>query len=385
MFAKRTEWEHRVSLLGAAVERLGREGRAVLDLTETNPTRCGFHYSANRLESALADEAVQTYAPLPFGLPDARQAVAAYYAPQGITVAPGRVLITAGTSEAYSHLFRLLLNPGETVLVPSPSYPLLDMLARLNDVRLVPYPLHYDGRWWLDVDGLRDALDASCRAIVVISPNNPTGSCLKRAERNELEALAAERGLALIVDEVFGDYRLEVDPEDAGSMAGASRALTFTLNGISKMLGLPQMKLAWTVISGPEELAAQATLRLEIMADAYLSVGTAPQVALAAWLQRRSAIQAEIRERLRANLAQVRCLKSVECLHLEGGWCAVLRVPRLGPDEDFAADLLARDGVLVDPGSLFGFPTEGYVVVSLLPPLAIFAEGIRRLDRRVGL
>ena len=385
MFAERTNWGVGSNRLAALAERLRGEHRAVLDLTETNPTRCGFRYFDQAPEAALAQFGVRAYAPDARGLPETRAAISGYYRAQGAAVDPVRLLMTAGTSEGYSHLMRLLCNPGEALLVPSPSYPLLDLLARVNDVRLIPYPLHHDGRWWLDVDALRAAADATCRAIVVISPNNPTGSFLKDREREALVTLARESGLAIIADEVFADYRVADTPDAAGTFAGEKRVLSFALNGVSKMLGLPQMKLAWIVANGPEAQVAEACQRLEVLADTYLSVGIPAQVALPVWLARRAGVQAEILERLRENFAVARTLRVAQCLPVEGGWCAVLRIPRTGTDEDFAVDLLQREGVLVDPGSLFDFANGGHVVVSLLAPPEIFAEGLRRLDAQAGL
>lgn len=382
-FSERTHWGAMPTPLSAAVAQARQAGRNLLDLTETNPTRCGFGYAASGggMESALADPAARLYDPHPLGLAAAREAVARLYADQGIAVVPSRILLTAGTSEAYAHLMRLLLAPGERLLVPTPSYPLLDVLARLHDVDLRPYPMHYDGRWWIDLEALRMAVDESCRALVVISPNNPTGSCLTRAERDALMALAAERGLAIIADEVFMDYRLAPAPDAAGCLAAVQNppALVFVLNGISKMLGLPQMKLAWTLVGGPAALADEAMRRLEIMADAYLSVGTPVQLALAQWLPRGRAVQAEIIERVRTNLAALSASPAVSPLHVEAGWVAIVRVPAMQRGEAAALTLLEQHDLIVDPGDLFGLPPSGYLVLSLLPPPEIFAEGLRRL------
>ncbi|MCE9616262.1 MAG: pyridoxal phosphate-dependent aminotransferase [Lentisphaerae bacterium] len=384
MFANRTNWTWDPSPLAAAAARRRREGLPILDLTETNPTCCGFHYLEAGAEQALAHPGARRYAPDARGLAGARDAIAGAYRARGVTVDPARLVVTAGTSEGYSHLMRLLLNPGDALLVPSPSYPLLDVLARLHDVRLIPYPLHIDDRWWLDLDGLRAACDNGCRAIVIISPNNPTGSLLTQREREALVALASARGLALIADEVFADYRLLDVPDAAPSLAGEDRVLTFTLNGISKMLGLPQMKVAWLVVNGPPAVVVDACRRLELMADSYLSVSTPAQLALPAWLSQGAMAQAEILERVRTNLAQTRALRQAACLRVEGGWTAVLRIPRVASAADVALSLLEGEGVLVDPGSFYGFGAEGYLVISLLPPPAVFAEGLRLLDARVG-
>ncbi len=380
-FAARTDWETAPSPRDAALAAARAAGRPLWDLTETNPTRCGFAYLESGLETALASPAARRYVPDPFGMREARMGIAADYARQGLAVDPARIMLTAGTSEAYGHLFRLLANPGDTVLVPSPSYPLLDLLARLHDVRVRAYPLHHDnGRWWLDLEALAAAIDSTCRAIVVITPNNPTGSYLSGRERAALEALAAARGLALVADEVFADFDLDGNPERAGSFASGGPALTFTLNGLSKMLGLPQMKLAWTVVSGPAALAADAVRRLETIADTYLSVGTPVQAALAAWWPRREAIQAEIRARLMANRRAIPTGRHFNALPVEGGWQVVLRVPATADDVALAEDLVTRADVVLDPGRWYGLPPAGYLVASLLTPEPTFAEGLRRLN-----
>lgn len=380
-FADRTNWNGTLTPLGRAHAEACRRGQALLDLTQTNPTHCGFAYAGRGLEAALAAPESRRYEPHPFGRQETRCGVAAYYAAQGRAVGPDRVMLTAGTSEAYAHLFRLLANPGDTVLVPSPSYPLLDVLAHLHDLRLRPYPLHYDGRWWVDLEALEAALDPTCRALVVISPNNPTGSLISTREREALLALAARRGLALIVDEVFSDFGVSVAPDAAGSLAGVEGpGLVFVLNGISKMMGLPQMKLAWTAISGEEALAGEAARRLEHIADAYLSVGTPVQVALASWWSQRTEIQSELLTRVRENLRLAEQGLLARCLHVEAGWSAILRVPAVAPDDALALRLLTREGVVVDPGSLYGLPATGHLVVSLLTPTAAFAEGLRRLE-----
>jgi hypothetical protein len=380
MFTKRTNWNTRPNAIAKKVAEIRASGASVLDLTETNPTRCGFtFYRQDLLQSLTQDEAL-VYDPDPRGLVQTREAIAAYYTRGGHTIDPEHLFVTAGTSEAYGHLFRLLLEPGECILVPTPSYPLLEFLADIHDVRLKPYPLHYDDRWWPDLDALRDAIDDACRAIVAIHPNNPTGSYLDSRELEELGAIAAASDLALIVDEVFFDYPMDDDAK-ARSVANGE-ALTFTLNGISKTLGLPQMKLSWMVASGPDELVEAACDRLEVIADTALSVSTPIQLAACDWLSRASHFSAEILERVRSNYACLSTCAGLDALSVEGGWSAILRIPRTCPEEQFVLDLLEQDHILVDPGSFYGFASEGYVVVSLLPEPGVFQDGIRRLAAR---
>ena len=380
MFASRTGWPLAPNRFSLALERHRAAGREVLDLTESNPTRCGFKYDPEVL-SALANQRGLAYDPHPKGLLAAREAVCGYYRQRGAEVDPEQIILTASTSEAYTYLFRLLCDPGDEVLVPAPSYPLFEFLASIQDVKLVSYPLLYDHGWQIDLHGLSEALTPRSRAILVVHPNNPTGSFVKPAEMDSLDALCRERELALVADEVFLDYAH--DGVARASFAGPRQALTFTLSGISKICALPQMKLAWMVVSGAPELARDALARLEVLADTYLSVSTPVQLALPEFLARRDENQKQVRERIAANLIELdRQLgdhKSVRRLHIEGGWYAVLRVPATRPDEDLAIELLEQHSVVVHPGHFYDFPGEGYLVVSLITLADVFAEGTGRV------
>jgi alanine-synthesizing transaminase len=363
-----------------ALERHRASGRKALDLTESNPTRCGFEYDPGLL-SLLADRCSLSYEPHAKGLLLAREAVCRYYQQRGTEVDPEQIILTASTSEGYSFIFRLLCNPGDEVLVPAPSYPLFEFLASIQDVKLVSYPLIYDEGWQIDLHSLADALTPRTRAILVVHPNNPTGSFVKLAEMDILDALCQERGLAFVADEVFLDYAH--DGIERPSFAGQWQALTFTLSGISKICALPQMKLAWIVVGGEPELSQDALARLDVIADTYLSVGTPVQLALPEFLAQRGGIQRQVKERVAANLAeldrQLAQQESVRRLDVGGGWYAVLRVPATRSDEELAIELLEQHSVVVHPGHFYDFPTEGYLVVSLITPTDVFAEGVKRV------
>ncbi|HEX6736656.1 MAG TPA: pyridoxal phosphate-dependent aminotransferase [Vicinamibacteria bacterium] len=381
MFSGRTAWDLTPNHLASLVDEQRRAGRELIDLTETNPTRAGFTAPADVL-ALLADPAGLHYDPQPAGLPAARQAVAADFARRGTTVAPEDLVLTASSSEAYALLFKLLADPGDQVLVPRPSYPLFDYLARLESVEAVPYALAYDGEWHLPRHAVEAALTERARAVVVVSPNNPTGSFLKRDEAAGLAELCARRGLALIADEVFADYPLRPDPRRAASLAAESAALSFALGGLSKSCGLPQLKLGWIAVGGPGAQRAAALARLEVIADTYLSVNTPVQVAAPRLLARAAELRAPIAERVRANLVHLRAALAGSAgtvLDAEGGWSAVVQVPATRSEEAWAAELLEREGVRVHPGFFFDFPGEAFLVVSLLTPPAAFQEGIARL------
>ena len=380
MFASRTGWPLAPNRFSVALERHRASGREALDLTESNPTRCGFAYDPSLL-AALGDARGFAYDPHPKGLCVAREAVCGYYRQHGAEVDPGQVILTASTSEGYSFLFRLLCDPGDELLVPAPSYPLFEFLAAIQDVKLVSYPLLYDHGWQIDLHSLAEKITPGTRAILVVHPNNPTGSFVKPAEMDALDSLCRERQVALVADEVFLDFAHNgaIRP----SLAGLRRALTFTLSGISKICALPQMKLAWMVVSGPAELAPDALARLDVIADTYLSVSTPLQLALPEFLARRDGIQRQVKERAAANLAELdRQLVEqplVQRLDVEGGWYAILRVPATRPDEDLAIELLERHSVIVHPGHFYDFPGEGYLVVSLITPPGVFAESVQRM------
>jgi aspartate/methionine/tyrosine aminotransferase len=407
MFSRRTGWSREITALSAALAARRQGGLAapvqVIDLTASNPTRCGFEYQAEGLIAPLGNVEALEYEPDPFGIGKARDAVCAYYRELGADTSPDlrpeQVCLTTSTSEAYSFLFRLLCDPGDEVLIAQPSYPLFDFLADLENVHLAGYPLVYDHGWLTEPGVVRARITSRTRAIVVVHPNNPTGHYVTAAERAELQALCSEFDLALIVDEVFLDYSFD---RPARSFAdGDAAALTFVLSGLSKVAALPQMKASWIVTRGPEEKAREALARLELIADTFLSMNTPVQHALPAWLAGRGAMQAQIKARTRANLASLDELLAgdglVRRLAVEAGWYAVLRVPALGSDDALALELLEGWGVLVHPGHYYGFGLgfgggaggNGWLVVSLLPPPEVFAAGVRAIvsccARKVGM
>jgi aspartate/methionine/tyrosine aminotransferase len=387
VFSSRLQWNLFPNRLSELLQRKRLSGAAILDLTESNPTRAGFSYPAEEVVAAFADRRSLYYEPAPAGLPDAREAVAAYYAGRGLGVESERILLTAGTSESYAFAFKLLADPGDEVLVPRPSYPLFDFLAALDSIRLVQYPLVYDGGWSIDLEALERSLTPRSRAIIVVNPNNPTGSFLKRHELRRLARICEERGLAILSDEVFSDYTFRPDPERVASVAGFEDVLTFALSGLSKIAGLPQMKLGWTVAGGPRVIRERAFAALELISDTYLSVGTPVQHACRKLLAAGSVLRHEIAQRVRGNLEFLTGAlgKESAChvLDVEGGWYATLQVPRIRSEEEWALTLLDRDAVLVQPGFFFDFESEAFLVLSLLTAPETFREGTHRLLARV--
>jgi hypothetical protein len=386
-FSTRVPSERGSNALAGAVADARASGRPLIDLTQSNPTRVGLEYPEYLL-SALADARGLKYEPAPFGLIAARQAVARDYARRGMTVSPDRIALTASTSEAYSLLFKLLTNAGDDVLAPRPSYPLFDHLARLDEVVLHYYDLEYHDGWSIDMASVERATTGRTRAVLVVSPNNPTGSFVSRTELKRLEALCAERGIAIIADEVFADYPVRPGAcVDAGRVLDVSTGLAFSLGGLSKSVGLPQVKLGWIAASGSSELVTEALDRLELICDTYLSVSTPIQAAAAELLSRGAAVRGQIQSRIAANYRtlaeQVEASPSCSLLVADGGWSAIIRVPAIGTEEELAVRLVT-DGVLVHPGYFFDFPQESYLVVSLLPPLDEFAEGVARVLRHAG-
>jgi len=355
-------------------------GRGLVDLTISNPTVCGFAYDAEAILGALGGEAALTYDPDPRGMRSAREAVAGYYGSHGASVDADALVLTTSTSEGYGYLFRLLCDAGDEVLVAQPSYPLFDFLADLEDVRLKAYPLFYDFGWWIDFAELERRIGPRTKAIVVVHPNNPTGHATGAAERVRLEEICVRHGLALIVDEVFLDYPLgEAIPERRleSFAVGPHPVLTFVLSGMSKIAGLPQMKVGWILGLGPEEGRRLAMGRLEVIADTFLSMNAPVQLALPVWLAGRVGIQGQILERVRGNL-RVAEECGVGVLHVEAGWSAILRLPQIGAGE-VAEDLLREAGVVVHPGSFYGIAETGRVVVSLIGPREDFALGMERV------
>ncbi len=384
MFSSRLPASLADNALTRARSRLEAAGVSLIDLTVSNPTVVGLSYPADVL-TPLSDARAATYVPEPLGLPAARDAVAGALSATGAVVSSARVVLTSSTSEAYALLFKLLCDPGDAVLVPQPSYPLLESLARLEGVALRPYRLDYQGAWTIDRPSLEDAArppTPTARAVVVVSPNNPTGSFVRAGDRDWLAAFAASRGLAVISDEVFADYPLRPRP-DASTFRGESAALTFVLGGLSKSAGLPQVKLGWLAAGGPAALVADAVTRLEVIADSYLSVATPVQIAASALLragaEMRRAIQARLVRNLDALDAQVARHPAVTLLDPEGGWSAVLRVPATASEEALALHLLESAHVVVHPGYLFDFPDGAFLVVSLLARPDTFDAGLDRL------
>jgi aspartate/methionine/tyrosine aminotransferase len=389
-FSERTNWNSEESELARAHRLRAEAGLPIADLTASNPTRCGFEYSPELLSPLSAPQALD-YDPQPRGLMSARSAVCAYYAEHGVAIEPAQILLATSTSEAYSFLFRLLSDAGSEILTFQPGYPLFDFLSVLDDVRLRAAPLVYDHGWQIDPESIRRALTPRTRAIVLVHPNNPTGHFTKPWEAEELARLCREFDLALIVDEVFLDYSLgDGLSGPAGSLptsfaAGLEGVPVFVVSGLSKIAGLPQMKAAWMVVTGPQSGAALD--RLEVIADTFLSMNAPVQCALPAWIEGRAPIQRQIRARVAANLAeldlQLNRLPAVNRLKFEGGWYAVLRIPALAPDEQTALALLER-GVWVHPGYFFGMPDSGWLVLSLLGPVEEFSRGVCELADYLG-
>jgi len=383
-FSQRSAFDPRPNTLTLALDRARGEGRTILDLTVANPTSAGIPYDDAAILAALSDARALLYEPHAFGLPRARETVARdVSAWAGVEVDPAQVVLTASTSEAYAFLLKVLCDPGDDVLVPQPSYPLFEHLAAFESVRLTPYPLAYDGAWHIDFDGLRRAIGPRTRAVLVVSPNNPTGSFLKRTELAALAAL----GLPIVSDEVFATYVLDDDATRVRSVLETKDALVFSLGGLSKLAALPQMKAAWTVVSGP--LQHEALARLELIADTFLSVGTPVQHALPTLLATRARAHDSILHRTRRNLAALRAsltqaASPATLLRVEGGWYATLRLPRTRSEETWVLELLEHDNVYVHPGAFFEFPGEAFIVLSLLTPEPTFAEGIARIIARVS-
>jgi hypothetical protein len=387
MFSSRLPRASESNALSGALARLRRRGIPVVDLTESNPTRVGLDYPADLL-APLSDAASLRYEPTPLGWAPAREAVAADFLRRGVPMDPGRVALTASTSEAYGLLFKLLCDPGDRVLVPVPSYPLFEYLTRLEGVETDGYALAHDGAWEVDLEGLAAAVTPRTRAVLVVSPNNPTGSILARRELERLSALCAERSLALIGDEVFADYPQAPRAGGVASVLEQGRALAFSLGGLSKSAGLPQVKLGWIGLGGPDPLVRAALAGLEFLCDSYLSVSTPVQRAAPTLLLRAEEIRRQIAARTSANLERLRAAAArhpaCRLLLPEAGWSAVLQVPAVQSEEAMVLELLERERILVHPGYFFDFPREAFLVVSLLPPAEPFEEAVERLLLRVG-
>jgi aspartate/methionine/tyrosine aminotransferase len=387
VFSSRVPGDLSPNPLAAAVERMRLLGRGFDDLTASNPTDAGFDYPAD-LFAPLASVDALHYDPKPFGLPAAREAVAADYARRGVKVPASHVALTASSSESYALLFKLLCDPGDSVLVPTPSYPLFEHLTRLENVHARPYGTHYHGTWVIDPEDLKGAINDTTRAILVVSPNNPTGAWLKRDELSALTELCATHGLALIGDEVFADYPLDPAAGSQASVVEHGDVLTFSLGGLSKSVGLPQVKLGWIAASGPSLQLRAALMRLELIADTYLSVSSPVQVAAAHLLEAGASVRQQIQRRVLQNYDTLKQLvnscSACQVLRAEGGWSAVVRIPHTVPEDERVIRLLEDHHLLVHPGYFFDFPREGYVVVSLLPRPEAFHSAVNRLFHAVA-
>jgi len=400
MFSSRIAKNTQTNKLTLALEQKRKSGTRIFDLTESNPTHSDLHYDEASISRALSQPGIMHYEPQPQGLLTAREAICAYYDDCGVAADPRSLVLASGTSEAYGYLFKLLADPGSEVLVPVPGYPLLEVLTSLEGMRLVPYRNLYDESlgWSVDMERLANTVSNRTRAIVVVSPNNPTGAFLKRSELVGIAELCRRFHLALIIDEVFSDYSCDMAAgratgaalqrsERVPSAAGYDGALTFVLNGFSKIVGLPQLKLAWIHVSGPAELKRQAVEGLEFIADAYLSVSTPVQLAAGAILKQRKAIQSQILQRLEDNERflenALRTAPRCTMLMREGGWYAIVRLPEDASDEEICLHGVEEDGVLVHPGYFYDFPSGNHLVLSLLTPPAVFREGTAKLAARL--
>jgi alanine-synthesizing transaminase len=385
VFSSRLPADLTPNRLTAVLERRRQAHQRVIDLTLSNPTRAGIDYPADLL-APLAHARGLVYRPQPLGLPEAREAVAADYARRGVRIPPDRIALTASSSEAYSVLFKLFCEPGAEVLVPRPSYPLFEHLARLDAVTAVPYDLEYHGVWSVNMASLARAATEQTRIILAVSPNNPTGSYLKQDELAEMEAVSRARRLPLVVDEVFADYPLSDQPAPASPLT-QTHGLTLGLGGFSKSIGLPQAKLGWIAAAGPEELVIETMRQLEFVCDTYLSVSTPVQAAAAELFARGAGVRSAVHERVRSNHQRLRgvveTIAACRLLDVEGGWYGTIQVPTLTPEDDFVVSLLETEGVLVHPGFFFDFPRESFLVLSLLPPPADFDQGVQAILRHL--
>jgi len=380
MLASRTNWNLKPNRLAEALVQHKASGRRLLDLSASNPTECGFKYDAPAIMRSLCTPASLQYRPDPKGVKSAREAVSAYYAERGERIAVDDLILTASTSEAYSFVFRLLCNPGDELLIPTPGYPLFDFLADVNDVKLTRYALFYDHGWHIDMHALKQAITTRTRGIIVVHPNNPTGHFTKLEEVAQLNQICSTNRLAIIADEVFLDFTLGSAQKSFVANAGA---LTFAMSGISKISGLPQMKFAWLAVNGSEMERREALARLEMIADTYLSLNAPIQLAAPTLLKQRAAFQQQLMVRVRKNLSELDSRlaerQHVSRLAVEGGWYAVLRVPATRPDEGLALELLEKLGVYLHPGHYYDFSGDGYLVVSLITPEQDFHEGMGRI------
>lgn len=387
-FSSRTHWSTEDNELSRSLALLKQDNVSVLDLTVSNPTQCGFQYLNEDLLRAFQSPKNLTYTPDAHGLGAAREIISAYYQRKGIQVPADHIFITANTSEAYSFIFRLLFEGNDFLLAPQPSYPLMDYLTAIHDVPVKRYTLESGQNWNLQLSGHYEETEDNPKAILTVNPNNPTGNYLHVPELAELNLFCKSREAAIISDEVFFDYPIDKIPESAVSCARNGHNLTFTLSGISKILGLPQMKLSWIVVSGPDAVVRDAVKRLEIISDTYLSVSTPSQNALQAWFDKEKTIQAEILQRVRANYQTLRGFfgqgGAVRSFPVQGGWHASLQLPSQHTDEEWASQILKKEHVLTHPGYLFDFSQGSFLVVSLIAPERIFREGLEKIKKQAS-
>jgi alanine-synthesizing transaminase len=372
-FSSRFHWDSKPNRLAEILARKHAEDAPVIDLSQSNPTQAGFRYTLDVVR-AFDDSAMLRYEPSPRGLLSAREAVSAYYAVRGHDVSPDRILLTASTSEAYSYIFKLLTDPGDAVLVPRPSYPLFEYLAAMESLEVLQYPLRYDHGWSIATD----EIPPGAKLLALVNPNNPTGSFVKRGELEHLSRL----GIPIVSDEVFSDYPFAPDPDRIATLVDFDNCLSFSMSGLSKVAGLPQMKLGWIVVNGPADVRRNAMDKLEWIADTYLSVGAPVQCAAPKLLAFADDFQRLIGDRTVSNLRFARELltgAAANILDVEGGWYATIRMPHVRTEEEYALDLLERAGVLVQPGYFYDFESEAYLIVSLLTEEAPFREGMARI------
>ncbi len=386
MFSSRLRQAPGRNRLAVALDRRRAAGLPIIDLTLSNPTRAGLAYPSGLL-AAMAQDRSLRYEPEPFGLLSARQAVSDELGRRGLSVPANRIVLTASTSEAYSLLFKLLCDPGDAVLAPRPSYPLVEHLSFLDGVSLEHYRLEFHGRWDVDLQDVREkAASGRTRAIIMISPNNPTGSVMTDGELDAMAGVAREHDLALISDEVFADYPI-LGTQPASALRQQT-VLTFMLGGLSKSVGLPQLKLGWIAVGGPASLVADALERLETICDAYLSVSTPVQLAAPDLLTVGIAVRTQIQARVCENWAQLAALASANpacaVMPAEAGWYAVVQVPAIASEDTIVLDLLEHTGVLVHPGYFYDFEREAFLVISLLPETRQFASAAQALFGQMG-
>jgi len=385
LYSDRLSWKFSQNSISRLADEKRRRTVKLLDLTVSNPTSV-FDYPHAALQDAFRRLPKLNYSPDPFGLVTAREAISRYYAQQYVVAPVSHLALTASTSEAYAFLFKLLCASGDEVLVPSPSYPLFDYLAALENVRAIPYRLAYDGSWFIDFDHLQAQMSPRCRAIVVVNPNNPTGSFLKTSEHARLSALARKCNIPVIADEVFMSFELGSHSDRVKTFIGDASFLSFSLNGLSKTVGMPQMKLAWICVNGPAEEVRAACSRLELILDTYLSVNTPVQLALPDLLAAGLPFREYIHHRVGANLLQASKILAggpVHVLHTEGGWSLILQLPNTRSEEDWMLRLLEEQDTLLQPGFFFDMPPQPYAVASLITEPGVFSDGINRLRHLV--